>query len=80
MQQSVDLRGEKEISLMPNKMGGETTMEGDKDRKLCRAPPNRRGSGIFHLLCINLSTLGEKTCAVASDKTFIYSSMHAECT
>lgn len=33
---SVDLRGEKkEISLIPNKMGGETTMEADKDRKWC---------------------------------------------
>lgn len=40
-------------------------MEADKDGKLCRAPPERRGSGIFHLLYINLHlhTLCKKTCA-----------------
>ena len=52
-------------------------MEADKDRKSCRAPPKRRGSGIFHLLCINLHlhTLGKKTCEI-SDTTLIYGSIY----
>lgn len=80
MQQSVDLRGEKELSLMPNKMGGEKNNGGRqrqevvpssaKETRLWNLPPALRPPPPPH-------SLWENMCCDISDKTFIYSPTQA---